>query len=281
MVPSRVVLCVCVAVLLCGVSVNAQENYCDPSCSFADRTWGANPASQLANLPSGLEGVNFDYYALDGNETWWDLCVIPLSNRDDGADINFKSVLNGFRQWTFGQCLLCRPEYVYLYQSQLRLFSSSGLSGVITYISNSYQPTEDAWTNFCLSVDLDLPEADAILEDAQGADVELANAPACYTYFSCAYSQTAPLQGSHTCTPDATGTGFPSKQYCNFVYGLYRFNFQIKTGCNGGGCDTLKLIHTSIFSRKQSSKRGTSRLGRLAQDDFQYCLVPDTSFYSG
>jgi len=281
------VLCLSVAVLLCGAGVNAQEpNLCDPSCKFADRTWAANGYSQLETLPSGLQGVSFDYFAFDGNATWWEECVYPFIDLDND---NFYSIMDSLRDSV--TCLVCRPAFVYLYQTQFRVFTSEGLSGQVTYVNNSYQPSVTAWNDFCLSVETDpeLPNADTLLDDAQGADVIIASAPSCYSLFSCAYSQTAtPLQASRTCTPNATGTGYPTKEYCSYVYGLSRFNFQIRTGCNGGGCETLKLVHTTddILSRtrKLRSDSGTSRLGRLSREgqdnDYEYCLVPDTSFYS-
>jgi len=288
---SGVVVCLSVAVLLCGAGVNAQA--CDPSCKFADRTWGANAFSQLAILPTGLEGVNFDYVGLDGNASWWELCV---DTQIDLGNDNFMSILNGFRNLNEAACLACRPSYVYLYQTQLHIFTSEGLAGQVTYVNNSYQPSVTAWDDYCNSGFLEddpwLPAADAVLEDAQGADVIIAGSPACYSLFSCAYSQTAaPLQASRTCTPNTTETGFPTKEYCSYVYGVSRFNFQIRTGCNGGGCESLKLVHTTTDilsrSRKFRSVGGTSRLGQLRRLsrqgddlDLEYCLVPDTSFYS-
>jgi hypothetical protein len=289
------VLCLCVAVVLCGVVSSFPEpSRCDSNCAFQEQIWDVTRFSQEYVVPEGLANTPFDDFGLDGSSTWYEGCLYPVVGRlEEFGDYNLLDILERFKQMTLANCVACRPGFVYLYDNQFRLFPSNGLVGDYTYISGGYQPSVADWTAYCSSdSDVALPNnSSALVEELQGADNSGAFAPACYSIVSCTYTQTIhPLQAARTCTPGFYNGTWPSQEYCSWVYGFQRFNFAVNGGCNQGGCESLKffaedsdiLSSRSRFSQmapRALSNRRHSRQSDSDSSDIQ-CLAAVDFFFS-
>lgn len=282
-----VVLGLCAALLICGLA-QAQflENFCDPSCSFAGQIWDSHRFSDVATLPPGLDGYNFDYYSLDGTSSWYRNCVDPVLYAAflDGLDLDFGTFLTYLRTNTT-LCQSCKPAFVYLYITQFRVDTPSGTVSDATYLDGSYQPTQSNWNQFCsASNEYDLPDTNNITFTRVGADYVLASAPACYSLISCTYTQTAqPLQAYRSCTPNDF-QGYPTNDYCAFVHGFRPYNIQFVNGCGGQQCNSLKINYLDSngdLSRRRSSPK--KRYGGVARADTDpypdVCLSQDTDFF--
>jgi len=269
------------AIVVCGVETVLVENLCDSNCAFEEQIWDVSKFSQVNSIPPGLSGYSFDQVGTDGDSNYYETCVYSAARRLEslGMPIDDLAVLKSIQLSPV--CLICKPAFVYLYETQFRLYPSLGLVGDVTYLSGSYQPTTAQWNAFCVS-DYDLPDTDNVTYTHEGADVITSHTPACYSIVSCSYTQTAfPLQASRACTPQ-TFQGYPSNLYCSATYGISPFNIQFKTGCNQGNCNTLKIGLTTNTDFRSLQKPIARRLGRLLATTDPYaidCLAVDTQFY--
>jgi hypothetical protein len=246
------------------VCSDANECICNQQCGFCNsRVWTFPKYFLLESDP--LYSKNVNHWAWDGDSDFFD--VSNNCNLENVCE-NFISTTSAVPNPTCQAAL-----WVYTYHNQARL-SPRGKFEYYDFINFAYQPSVDAWKDFC-NGDTNIPEYednDPSTTGVKEADYTYWASYADYDNFYCTLTETAsPILTEAACTPHRH-MDLPSTYFCNGFNTLYGGNcavpFAFDTeSCNvaSGSCSNLDLSSPLESTGLNGGYPCTENLARLSQ----------------
>jgi len=244
------------AVLPLALTINFDTNVLDsdeltacltsnPNCQFNDRPWSF---VNNTGVPSDFENTRvwtrlFDYSDAALFESCTDYGI------QDYNGINLDT------------CLLCQPDWVYLFRLQKFVRSAEGKVEDVFFLDKAFVPTDDAWETYCLNAYTVPPLDDSdLVSDKTRSFYRYFASSTCYSNQYCAQaSSVAPLESKSVCKPH-TVLNFPSGQFCKYMNGYDNIYLTVEMGCAGTDtCESVRFRQYDDDDDLRRKKRKTAK----------------------
>jgi len=226
-------------------------NFCltsDPNCQFNDRPW----SFVNSDVPDDLQNQRIWNRAFDyADAVRFDNCM-----EFQDSDFHFHG------STTIAFCKTCKPDWVYLARMQKYVKSAEGKVEDVIFIDKAFQPTLNAWNDYCDAGGSMLVPAlngKSLVSDKSRSFYRFFASSTCYSTTFCSEASSAvPLESKIVCKPHTSGL-FPTGQFCTLATNTDKFAITSEMGCDGGvKCESIRFRSLSVTSRKNNKKNAQS-----------------------